>query len=462
MHGGNPARLAAVLVLATALAAPAAFAQDAPVQMRPFVDARSIIFSSLANEVGQLPTPTGGGFTYQYDPALGVFTRTSESFGSVFGERAETTGRGRFTFTVSYSRHTFDDIDGVSLRDGSLTVRPTFTQADLGNPRLFDFPLCMLFNPLEIREEISADVASFSALYGVTENFDVGVTVPILHVKLKERVRVRRSSFDADPFCAPFGEQTNEFRPSTGENTGIGDISLRAKYKFASWETEGARMGVATSLDVRLPSGDTGDRNAFTRPDANFQSDRDPSQGRFIPTVGGSTFKVGDPPLGLGIVRVKPQLILSAEWGAFALHGATGFELGTTTGVTNDFLYQLGADYTFMRRVTISADLLGRTALSQDRRRIRPLDVCGLFEVDFSTFPNICPQPNGQRTPGTDQFNNDPFANSRAEATRLAASFGVKVNPWGTLLLFANFMIPVNDAGLRDDLVVTFGGEWSF
>src|SRR5262249_31833683 len=123
---------------------------------------------------------------------------------------------------------------------------------------------------------------------------------------------------------------------------------------------------------------------------------------------------------------------------------------------------QIGVDYRFFRRVPIFADLVGRTALKVNRRRIRPLDVCGLFEIDFSTFPNICPHPDGTRTPAADQFNNDPFADSKAAATTLAASFGFKVNPVSTLLLFANFTIPVNDTGLRDDLAVTFGAEWSF
>jgi hypothetical protein len=91
--------------------------------------------------------------------------------------------------------------------------------------------------------------------------------------------------------------------------------------------------------------------------------------------------------------------------------------------------------------VTLSGDLLGRTAFKVDRRRIRA---------------------DGTPTPGADLLNNDPFAGSRAEATRLAASFGVKFNPYSTVLLFVNFVIPVNDTGFRDDVVFTVGGEWSF
>ena len=41
-----------------------------------------------------LGSPSGG-FTYTIDPALGTLTRSSESFGPSFAERALTTGRGK-------------------------------------------------------------------------------------------------------------------------------------------------------------------------------------------------------------------------------------------------------------------------------------------------------------------------------------------------------------------------------
>jgi hypothetical protein len=263
---------------------------------------------------------------------------------------------------------------------------------------------------------------------------------------------VRRSSFDADPTCTAF-QTTNEFASSEAESTGIGDINFRAKYNFGRWSTEVGRVSVATSLDVRAPTGDEGDRASYKSPTANFQGDG---------TIAGSTFRLGDPPLGTGIFRVKPQLIVTGEFGPVAINGAGGFELGTTEGITNDLVYQFGVDYTPVRWVTLSGDLLGRTALKVDRRRIRELDVCGIFEIDPSQAPLFCPQPDGTRSPGADLFDPDPFAGSKARATRLAASFGAKFNPIGTLLLFFNFVIPVNDTGFRDDLVVTFGGEWSF
>lgn len=44
----------------------------------------------------------------------------------------------------------------------------------------------------------------------------------------------------------------------------------------------------------------------------------------------------------------------------------------------------------------------------------------------------------------------------------LSASFGAKWNPVGRLLMTANVQIPLNDEGLRSDLITTVGVEYSF
>ena len=51
---------------------------------------------ALVTLLSTYPTGTpAGGFTYIFDPALGTLTRSSESFGPSFAERALTTGRGK-------------------------------------------------------------------------------------------------------------------------------------------------------------------------------------------------------------------------------------------------------------------------------------------------------------------------------------------------------------------------------
>lgn len=45
---------------------------------------------------------------------------------------------------------------------------------------------------------------------------------------------------------------------------------------------------------------------------------------------------------------------------------------------------------------------------------------------------------------------------------RVAASAGAKWNVWKRLILSANFIMPLNDEGLRSDLITTLGAEYSF
>jgi hypothetical protein len=415
-----------LLVLMGLGAASPASAQGRPapgtsIDLGVFTGLREAEFSGLASQIGQLPNPAGGGFTYQFDPALGVFSRTTESFGPVFANRAETTGRRKITLNASFSHHTFDEADGLNLREGD--VKPV-----LFTPVLTNLGPGFLFDVLEVRDSIRADVYTIGAVYGVTDRIDVGLVIPILNVKVKERVReigffVCEASLTV---CSDPVVTNQNFRSNSAEQTGLGDIVLRGKWNFLQIpQIWGGRMGMATQLDVKLPTGDDGDRRAFTDP-ARFARNVDITQDN----ITNQQFGLGDPPLGTGIVRVRPQIVASGSWFGLAPHVNVGFELGKTTGVTNDFVYEAGLDYTVFKRVTLSADLLGRHALDVDRTRVR-----NLFDQDFG---------------------------KKANPDNFTLSFGLKANPIGTLLVFVNFLVPIDNTGIRDDVTPTFGVEWSF
>jgi hypothetical protein len=394
-----------------------------PTLQATFDDTRTAIFSGLANQIGQLPNPTGGGFTFQFDPSLGVFSRTSDSFGPVFANRAETTGRRKFTFNASFSHHTFDKADGLELRDGEIfpLIVQGVVDAQTGIP-LF------LFDLLQLREEVRADVYTLAALYGVTDRIDVGLVVPILNVKIRERVREVGFFFCTInlAICSNPQPTGQDFRSNSVEQTGLGDIVLRGKWNFLQMpQVLGGRMGAAATLDVKLPTGDEGDRRGFTDPN-RFAANVDVTRA----DITNQQFGLGDPPLGTGVVRVRPQVVVSGSWFNFAPHVNVGFELGKTTGITNDFIYEVGFDYTLLKRVTMSADLLGRHALSVDRTRVR-----NIIDADFG---------------------------KKANPDNMTLSFGLKANPIGTLLVFVNFLVPIDNTGIRDDLTPTFGLEWSF
>jgi hypothetical protein len=370
-----------------------------------FVAYREAIFSGIANQVGNLPFPTGGGFAFEFDPNLGTFTRKTESFGPIFADRYETTGGGKFTLNASYTRHTFDTVDGVELRTGEFS--PFIFPIVPGSP-----PLRTQF---QFRDEVDVDVFTLGGIYGITNRIDVGIIVPILRVKVRERATVVSSCVQQGDVCTPVAQTFPlDLRPTEEEATGIGDVVLRGKYNFLEFsDVGGGRFGLATSLDVKLPTGDEGNRSAFTR---RFPSD---------PT--GSGLTIGDPPLGTGIVRVKPQLIASGSWFNLSPHVNLGVELGTTEGITNDFVAAVGLDYAPLPWITVAGDVLIRHAFDEDRRQITSTGAAGLANPDVFTL-----------------------------------SLGAKANPIGTLIVFFNILLPLNNTGVRDDVTPTVGLEWSF
>jgi hypothetical protein len=404
---------------AVLLSAVAALTPDAAAQVAAsptlLPELRKALYGGVVEALDTLPNPSGGAFTYRFDPALGVFTRVTEDLGPLFADRADTTGRGQVTLTGSYSFYHFDNVDGVNLHDRGLSSQAILAIASEGTRVSF----------LDFREDVDLDIFTVGALYGVTEQLDVGLVLPIVHARVKEQpqrfgFRDCRTPVAPDlSNCGPVIIRRDNLRSNDAENTGVGDLILRGKYKF--WEYQGEasrRLAAAAVLDVKLPSGDTGQRKAFEQP-AIF--------------VGGSQrvsdtiLQLGEPPLGTGIVRVKPQLVVSGSWFGVSPHINVGAELGTTEGVTNDFVYTVGAEYTVLGRVTLLADLIGRHAFDVKRGKL----VVGGVE-------------------GT------------ADPDTLSASFGVKVNPIQRLVVFVNVLIPVNDTGLRADVAPTFGLEWSF
>jgi hypothetical protein len=83
----------------------------------------TVINDSLRSQLSNIPLPSpASGFTFQFDPSLGAFTRSSDNFGPIYSQRADTTGKGKMTFGLTYSRFTFDKLDGINLSNGDLKV----------------------------------------------------------------------------------------------------------------------------------------------------------------------------------------------------------------------------------------------------------------------------------------------------------------------------------------------------
>jgi hypothetical protein len=210
--------------------------------------------------------PTGsssGGFTYTFNPALGTFSRSSESFGPLFAERALTIGRDRGSLGVGYQRSTYDTFEGKNLRQPEIVFHiehidccgrvaggaPAFDGSRL-NPA-FEGDII----EAALRLDLTTDTLVFFATYGLTDRLDLGVAVPVVRtdVEASIRARIERLSTAANPELHAFDGENPDERTfvAAGSATGLGDIVLRAKYNFL--RRRGG--GLAGAIDVRTPTG---------------------------------------------------------------------------------------------------------------------------------------------------------------------------------------------------------------
>jgi hypothetical protein len=264
---------------------------------------------AFGTQIGQLPLATpASGFVYSFDKS-GVYTASSESFGPLLAERAETIGRHKLYLAFAYQRFGFDDIDGNDLKK---------------IPILFYFPSeqnPQFVTSTENRVDTKIDQFVVFATYGLTSRLDISVAVPF------ERISMGVSSNGTE--YSTTSAATASFTESlAGSASGIGDVVLSAKGFVLKRE----KFGLAIGAELRLPSGD----------ERNF--------------------------LGSGAYGVKPYLVLSRR-GRVAPHLNVGYQWNGNSLLAADengneglpayFGYAAGADIGVSKRLTVVADLLG-------------------------------------------------------------------------------------------------------
>ncbi|RPJ59460.1 MAG: hypothetical protein EHM24_27885, partial [Acidobacteria bacterium] len=208
---------------------------------------------ALASQLTALPLPSpAAGFTYSFDGATGTFVRSTQSFGPILTDRAETIGRGKFSFCYSVQFFSFDSLEGMDLS----AVPAVFTHDDfqLGGGRA---------DVVTTQNSVEASVAQATSVltYGITNRLDVSVAVPLVHTRLSVRsdARIIRIGTPDDPAIHFFrdedlfdGHGSDRQFFSSGSATGLGDVIVRLK---ATALREGLRA-LAFGVDVRAPTGD--------------------------------------------------------------------------------------------------------------------------------------------------------------------------------------------------------------
>ncbi|MCI0422115.1 MAG: DUF3187 family protein [Acidobacteria bacterium] len=369
--------------------------------------------TALANQLTALPLPSpASGFTYSFDSASGVFTRSAQSFGPILAERAETIGQKKFTFGFSYQRFTYDSVEGGDLNQVRAVFKHDDLPANIPPPMDTSFLTDIVITVNTIKNTF--DQSTFYFTYGLTDRLDVSLAVPTVRASLQvsSLANIQRLSgsapnihFFADP-TAPGGLGSTKLFASSASATGIGDLTIRVKGRVAKWE----HAGLAVGMDFRLPTGDEmdllGSGAAGFRPFAA---------------------------ISFGYHRLSPHINLGYQFnGKSVLAGDP--VTGTKASLPDQFTYIGGVDVGVTQRLTVALDILGQRATNTQR----------LFREPYrpTSFENIVVR--------------------RATLNTLDGAVGLKFNPFGGLLLNCNVIFKMNDSGLRDKLTPLFGVAYTF
>jgi hypothetical protein len=424
-------------------------------------DAFSQFNQSLSSQLSSFPLPSSsGGFTYTFDPKLGTFTRGSDSFGPVYAERVDTVGKGRFNLGLNYSHFSFDRINDLDLNNGDLKL--VFHHQDTdnnGNDIHFFFEGDAI--QAQLRMKVDSDITALVATYGVSNRFDIGFALPLVHVSITpdtdleinrlatghdpvfSTVHQFRTGSLADPNCASVTVDQETGCRQVGSASGIGDVLLRAKFRL----TESSNAGVALATDVRLPTGREQDL------------------------------------LGTGVTQIKAYLIASAHLGPFSPHINAGYtwaihrcnglsdQAPTSTdpqvllvsprelcrenheGLSDEINYTGGFDLSLGPHVTFAADVIGRT--------FRNTHIIGVVDTPFtSNTANNVFNPNVPPVLVTTTL--PQLSAPLGDLNTLLGSVGFKINPFGNLLVTVNGLFPITKKGLQDKFTPVVGLDYAF
>jgi F0F1-type ATP synthase assembly protein I len=344
-----------------------------------------------------LPTASPG-FVYKVDPTTGLRVRQSTSFGPSFGHRALTSGEGKVAAYASVSATSYERLGDMSLDRLALftATGPTASATRRGLASLV----------------INSETLTLSGSVGVTDRFDLAVSVPMVRVKV-----------DGIAWTEDGAGNVYALASGTGTATGLGDIAVTGKFRLSSFgQGPPDPGGFAVVGTMRLP---TGDREHFR---------------------------------GLGISRTMGSLVYSSGTGRFRPHASAGFEFWsdgidlptdatgrTTITARHQVQYNAGVELEATPKVTILADFLGRHILGGGKIGYRtdavaatsPLGLIGATSVESMV--------------GLDKG-----------IQKLVLVPGVKVNIKGNLLLSLSALATLRDTGLHDRIIPVAGLEWSF
>jgi hypothetical protein len=331
------------------------------------------ISRALRMNLATLPvTTSSGGFVYRLNPELGTVERASETFGPFFVERALTAGLRQASFGVTFQHVQFSSLDGANLRDGTLVT--TANQfVDERTP--FDVDALAL--------DIDADIATLYGNVGVSKRMEIGFAAPMVALRINgSRVNTYRG---------------RQFTQASARATAVGLADLVVRTKYTLYDEDG--VGVATAVDVRLPTGHEEDL------------------------------------LGTGSTSVKFAAIGSLERGHTSGHANIGISVG---GLAREVSYGGALALAATPHVTVTGELLGRW-----------LDSFGHIMPLAAPHPGLVGVETIRLTPDT----------STLHIITLVP--GVKWNVSDTWVLAASVSMPLTSGGLTSRFTPFIGLDYA-
>lgn len=366
--------------------------------------------SAIGTQLGLLPlASSASGFTFTFDPVAGAYTRSSETYGPILAERAETIGRKKLLVAVSYQRYEFNTIDNFDVRNFPTVLSQTVTSFEASKDVI----------TTTTGADLKINQSTLFATYGAAERLDLSVAIPIENVSLTatSNATIFRVSNTLTNYFDPTNTSTGLRKTFVNSSTasGIGDVTLRAKGTV--WRND--MVAIALAVDLRLPTGDA----------ANY--------------------------LGSGAIGFKPFVIASLRKGRVSPHVNIGYQKNGKSILAGDitkdqkaslpsqFIWTVGADARILKRLTLALDILGQ----------RVFDAPRLESAIFTTVPSNF-ITTSQNLPNVTKVTESYDA--------INGSAGLKVNLGGNFLATANLLIKLNDGGLRANLSPLFGVSYTF
>ncbi len=383
---------------------------------------RPVLNNLISSNISAFPLPsTIAGLTFELLEGRPEIKR--ESLGPIYAETAETVGQLNLNIGFNASHYSLSDFRGLPVENLSFRF---FTDDLNGDGILGGADLVGRFfetETMEIFPDLSLDANSVVvfATLGITNNLDVGFALPFTRVRMAGTARAvlsgttfhlsglsnysfSKSASDID-FFNPNLEDTFEYDNSA---SGIGDISVRLKYRFLT----GPQLSLAVLADIRLATG---------------------AQEDFLST---------------GKTDVSLLWIVSRTMGNFAPHVNFGYRYKGADFDSDEVGFVAGFDHKLSRDFTFVLDFLG----NYDRESGKLVLLPDTQAITFSSSENAA---------FTRQFHLSNVPNASYDNT-LDIATGLKFAPTDNFLIMANIILPLQNGGLRSQVVPMVGAALTF